>query len=61
VRSSVPVTLQISLKISSESTTVTVEDSGDLVENDPTFTPTSIVGSSISYRSRANRPRLARS
>ena len=38
MRSSVPVTLQISLKISSESTTVTVEEhSGDLVENDPNF------------------------
>ncbi len=38
VRSSVPVTLQISLKISSESTTVTVEENGgDLVETDPNF------------------------
>src|SRR5258708_18080299 len=38
VRSSVPVTLQISLKISSASTTVTGEENGgDLVETDPNF------------------------
>ncbi|MFZ0684157.1 MAG: carboxypeptidase regulatory-like domain-containing protein [Terriglobales bacterium] len=37
VRSLVPTSVQITLQISGTSTTVTVEDTGDLVENDPTF------------------------
>src|SRR5208282_1963055 len=37
VRSVVPASLQINLQVSSTSTTVTVEDKGDLVENDSTF------------------------
>jgi len=37
VRSTVPVNAQVTLQVSSSSTTVTVEDKGDLVENDPTF------------------------
>ncbi len=37
VRSVVPAIVQISLQVSASSTTVTVEDKGDLVENDPTF------------------------
>jgi Carboxypeptidase regulatory-like domain/TonB-dependent Receptor Plug Domain len=37
VRSVVPATVQINLKVSASSTTVSVEASGDLVENDPTF------------------------
>jgi len=37
VRSVVPGSVQITLQISGSSTTVTVEDKGDLVENDPTF------------------------
>jgi len=38
VRASVPVNLQIGLKIGTEATTVTVESNGgDLIENDPTF------------------------
>ena len=36
VRSSVPVSLAISLQVAGESTTVTVESGGDLVENDST-------------------------
>src|SRR5208282_5418120 len=36
VRSSVPTIVQISLQVNASSTTVTVEDKGDLVENDPT-------------------------
>ena len=37
VRSVVPATVQINLQVSASSTTVSVEASGDLVENDPTF------------------------
>src|ERR1700677_1234404 len=37
VRSVVPVNVQINLQVSTSSTTVSVEASGDLVENDPTF------------------------
>ncbi|MGB8011270.1 MAG: carboxypeptidase regulatory-like domain-containing protein [Terriglobales bacterium] len=37
VRSVVPVGVQINLQVSGDSTTVSVEDKGDLVENDPTF------------------------
>jgi hypothetical protein len=37
VRSVVPASVQINLQVSGSSTTVTVEDKGDLVENDPTF------------------------
>jgi len=37
VRSTVPVNLQIGLKLEGSSTSVTVESSADLVENDPTF------------------------
>jgi len=37
VRSVVPANIQINLEVSGSSTTVTVEDKGDLVENDPTF------------------------
>jgi hypothetical protein len=37
VRSVVPANIQINLQVSGSSTTVTVEDKGDLVENDPTF------------------------
>jgi hypothetical protein len=37
IRSVVPASLQINLQVSGTSTTVTVEDKGDLVENDPTF------------------------
>jgi hypothetical protein len=37
VRSSVPTMVQINLQVNASSTTVTVEDKGDLVENDPTF------------------------
>ncbi len=37
VRSVVPATVKISLEVSGTTTTVTVEDAGDLVENDPTF------------------------
>ena len=37
LRSSVPVSLQINLKVESSSTSVTVESSADLLENDPTF------------------------
>ena len=37
VRSVVPATVKISLEVSGSTTTVTVEDAGDLVENDPTF------------------------
>jgi Carboxypeptidase regulatory-like domain len=37
VRSVVPATVQINLHVSTSSTTVSVEASGDLVENDPTF------------------------
>jgi hypothetical protein len=37
VRSVVPATVQINLHVSASSTTVSVEASGDLVENDPTF------------------------
>ena len=37
VRSSVPLTLSFLLKVGSAATTVTVEGSGDLLENDPTF------------------------
>jgi hypothetical protein len=38
VRSSVPVTVQISLKVGSEASSITVEATGnDLVENDPSF------------------------
>jgi hypothetical protein len=37
VRSVVPAIVQINLQVSASSTTVTVEDTGDLVENDPTF------------------------
>jgi hypothetical protein len=37
VRSVVPVSVKVSLQVSSTSTTVTVEAAGDLVENDPTF------------------------
>ncbi len=36
VRSAVPTIVQINLQVSASSTTVTVEDKGDLVENDPT-------------------------
>jgi hypothetical protein len=36
VKSAVPVTLKISLAVSSSSTTITVESAGDLIENDPT-------------------------
>jgi hypothetical protein len=37
VRSAVPANVQINLQVSGATTTVTVEDKGDLVENDPTF------------------------
>jgi hypothetical protein len=37
VRSVVPVTLKVSLQVSTSSTTVTVEAGGDLLENDSTF------------------------
>jgi Carboxypeptidase regulatory-like domain/TonB-dependent Receptor Plug Domain len=37
IRSTVPLNLQINLKVESSSTSVTVESSADLVENDPTF------------------------
>ena len=37
VRSVVPASVKINLQVSGSSTTVTVESSGDLVENDPTF------------------------
>ncbi len=37
VRSTVPLNLQINLKLEGSSTSVTVEGAGDLVENDPTF------------------------
>lgn len=37
LRSAVPVSVQINLLVSGSSTEVTVEDKGDLVENDPTF------------------------
>src|SRR5215813_14624239 len=37
VRSTVPLNLQINLKLEGSSTSVTVEGKGDLVENDPTF------------------------
>ncbi len=37
VRSSVPVTLKISLKVQGTTVNVTVEAGGDLLENDPTF------------------------
>jgi hypothetical protein len=37
VRSVVPAAVQINLRVSGTSTTVTVEDRGDIVENDPTF------------------------
>jgi hypothetical protein len=37
IRSVVPASIQINLQVSGTSTTVTVEDKGDLVENDPTF------------------------
>jgi hypothetical protein len=37
IRSVVPASVQINLAVSGTSTTVTVEDKGDLVENDPTF------------------------
>jgi hypothetical protein len=37
VRSAVATNVQLSLQISGATTTVTVEDKGDLVENDPTF------------------------
>ena len=36
-RSSVPVNVGITLQVAGSSTVVTVEDAGDLVENDPTF------------------------
>jgi hypothetical protein len=36
IRSGVPLTLSISLRVSGSATTVTVEGGGDLVENDPT-------------------------
>jgi hypothetical protein len=36
VRSAVPISLKIALKVSGTSTTVTVESGGDLIENDPT-------------------------
>ena len=37
VRSIVPVSVSVSLTVAGNSDTVTVEDTGDLVENDPTF------------------------
>jgi hypothetical protein len=37
VRSTVPVTVNISLKVGGSTTAVTVESAGDLLENDPTF------------------------
>ena len=37
VRSVVPASVQVNLQVSGSSTTVMVEDKGDLVENDPTF------------------------
>jgi hypothetical protein len=37
VRSAVPASVEINLQVSGTTTTVTVEDKGDLVENDPTF------------------------
>ncbi len=37
IRSVVPASVQINLQVSGSSTEVTVEDKGDLVENDPTF------------------------
>ncbi len=37
VRSTIPVTVNLALRLAGASTTVTVEDSGDLLENDPTF------------------------
>jgi hypothetical protein len=37
VRSGVPLTLSISMKVAGSATTVTVEGGGDLLENDPTF------------------------
>jgi len=37
VRSAVPASVQINLQVSGATATVTVEDKGDLVENDPTF------------------------
>jgi hypothetical protein len=37
VRSSVPATVEVALKIGTEATKVVVESGGDLLENDPTF------------------------
>lgn len=37
IHSVVPASVQINLQVSASSTTVSVEDTGDMVENDPTF------------------------
>lgn len=56
VRSAVPVNVNIALKVAGAATTVTVEGSEDLLENDPTFHTDVDRGSSRSCPWKASRP-----